>query len=57
LRRWHNAVHKTAGWVLLNGRLPLAGGVLLVSGRASSELVRPGTSAVPALVHDRARLL
>lgn len=36
----HNALDKIAGWALLNGRLPLSGCVLLVSGRASYELVQ-----------------
>jgi FdhD protein len=36
----HNALDKIAGWGLLNDRLPLRGSVLLVSGRASYELVQ-----------------
>jgi FdhD protein len=36
----HNAVDKVAGWALRSGRLPLAGHILLVSGRASFELAQ-----------------
>ena len=36
----HNAVDKTVGRQLLNDRLPLAGHVLMVSGRASYEIVQ-----------------
>ena len=36
----HNAVDKVAGWALRSGLLPLAGHILLVSGRASFELAQ-----------------
>ncbi|WP_417215313.1 formate dehydrogenase accessory sulfurtransferase FdhD [Arthrobacter sp.] len=46
----HNAVDKVVGWALREGRLPLDGTILQVSGRASFELVQKAYLAgIPVL--------
>ncbi len=41
----HNAFDKVIGWAVMHGRLPLAGHVILASGRASFELVQKALMA------------
>ena len=46
----HNAVDKVVGWAARNGRLPLTGCVVLVSGRVSFEIVQKALAARVPLV-------
>lgn len=46
----HNAVDKVIGWALLNGKLPLSDCILLVSGRASYEILQKSTVAGAPIV-------
>ena len=47
----HNAVDKVVGRMLLDGRMPLGGSVLMVSGRAGYEIVQKSiTAGIPVLV-------
>ncbi len=47
----HNAMDKVIGWALRDGRLPLAGAILCVSGRIAFELVQKAAIAgTPVLV-------
>ena len=46
----HNAVDKVVGWAARERRLPLAGHVLLVSGRVSYEIVQKALAARIPLV-------
>ncbi len=41
----HNALDKLTGWAFMQGRLPLSGHIVMVSGRSSFELVQKTVSA------------
>lgn len=46
----HNAVDKLVGWAALNGKYPLSRHVLMVSGRASFEIVQKALAAQIPLI-------
>jgi FdhD protein len=46
----HNALDKLLGWAFLEGRLPLADGIVLVSGRASYEILQKSLMARAPIV-------
>ncbi len=46
----HNALDKLIGWALREDRLPLSGHVIMLSGRASYELVQKSVAADAAIV-------
>jgi FdhD protein len=46
----HNAVDKLVGWALMAGRLPLADSIVLVSGRASYEILQKCLAAAVPVV-------
>ncbi|MGH3144229.1 MAG: formate dehydrogenase accessory sulfurtransferase FdhD, partial [Rubrobacter sp.] len=46
----HNATDKLVGWALLEGRLPLSGHIVMVSGRSSFEILQKClTASVPVV--------
>lgn len=46
----HNATDKLVGWALLEGRIPLAEGILMVSGRSSFEIMQKALAAGTPIV-------
>jgi FdhD protein len=46
----HNALDKLVGWALLEGRLPLSGHIVMVSGRSSFEILQKSLMAGAPMV-------